>query len=110
MAFSMCALSGLGMLGVTTTVVGGFAGFVAALFVYVSMIGAVMPVTAARAMAPHGAIAGNASALMGTLQFGAGALGGVALCALQDGTALPMALVVALCGVGGLLVRRLLVK
>jgi hypothetical protein len=65
---------------------------------------------AARAMAPHGAIAGNASALMGTLQFGAGALAGVALGALQDGTALPMALVVAFCGVGGLVVRRLLVR
>ena len=74
------------------------------------MIGAVMPLTAARAMAPHGAIAGNASALMGTLQFGAGALAGVALGVLQNGTALPMALVVAFCGVGGWVVRRLLVR
>jgi DHA1 family bicyclomycin/chloramphenicol resistance-like MFS transporter len=47
---------------------------------------------------------------MGTLQFGAGALAGVALGALQDGSALPMALVVALCGAGGWVVRRLLVK
>ena len=61
-------------------------------------------------MAPQGAMAGNASALMGKLQFGSGALVGVALGALQNGTALPMALVVALCGMGGWLVRRLLVK
>jgi DHA1 family bicyclomycin/chloramphenicol resistance-like MFS transporter len=74
------------------------------------MIGAVMPLTAARAMAPHGAIAGNASALMGTLQFGAGALAGVALGALQNGTALPMALVIALCGAGGFVVRHFLVR
>jgi DHA1 family bicyclomycin/chloramphenicol resistance-like MFS transporter len=47
---------------------------------------------------------------MGTLQFGAGALAGVALGALHNGTALPMALVIALCGAGGLVVRRLLVK
>jgi DHA1 family bicyclomycin/chloramphenicol resistance-like MFS transporter len=47
---------------------------------------------------------------MGTLQFGSGALVGVALGALQNGTALPMALVVALCGAGGWLARRLLVK
>jgi DHA1 family bicyclomycin/chloramphenicol resistance-like MFS transporter len=110
MAISISALSGLALLAVTSSGFGGFTAIVTALFVYVSMIGAVMPLTAARAMAPHGAIAGNASALMGTLQFGAGALAGVALGALQDGTALPMALVVALCGAGGWLVRRLLVK
>ena len=109
-AVIISALSGMALLAVTTTGVGGFAAIVATLFVYVSMIGAVMPLTAARAMAPHGAIAGNASALMGTLQFGAGALAGVALGALQNDTALPMALIVALCGAGGWVVRRLLVK
>jgi DHA1 family bicyclomycin/chloramphenicol resistance-like MFS transporter len=110
MALTISAVSGLALLAVTMTGFGGFAAIVATLFVYVSMIGAVMPLTAARAMAPHGAIAGNASALMGTLQFGAGALAGVALGALQDGSALPMALIVALCGMGGWVVRRLLVR
>jgi DHA1 family bicyclomycin/chloramphenicol resistance-like MFS transporter len=109
-ALTISAVSGLALFAVTTTGVGGFAAIVATLFVYVAMIGAVMPLTAARAMAPHGAIAGNASALMGALQFGAGALAGVALGALQDGTTLPMALVVAFCGLGGWVVRRLLVK
>ncbi|MCA3279538.1 MAG: multidrug effflux MFS transporter [Roseomonas sp.] len=109
MALSISAVSGIALLGVTMTGLGGFAAIIVALFVYVSMIGAVMPLTAARAMAPHGAIAGNASALMGTLQFGSGALAGVALGALQNGTALPMALVIALCGAGGWLVRRFLV-
>jgi len=110
MALSISAVAGLALLGVTVTGFGGFAALIVTLFAYVSMIGAVMPLTAARAMAPHGAIAGNASALMGTLQFGAGALAGVALGALQNGTALPMALVIALCGVGGWVVRRLLVR
>lgn len=109
-ALSISAVSGLALLGFTSSGFGGFAALIVALFVYVSMIGAVMPLTAARAMAPHGAIAGNASALMGTLQFGAGALAGLALGALQNGTALPMALVIALCGAGGFVVRRLLVK
>ena len=108
-AIGISAISGAVLLLVTSTGLGGFPAIVAALFAYVSTIGAVMPLSAARAMAPHGAIAGNASALMGTLQFGSGALVGVALGALQNGTALPMALVVALCGVGGWLVRRLLV-
>ncbi len=109
-AISISALSGAALLLTTLTGFGGFPAIVAALFVYVAMIGAVMPLSVARAMAPHGAIAGNASALMGTLQFGAGALAGVALGALQNGTALPMGVVVALCGVGGWLVRRLLVR
>jgi len=109
-ALTISAVAGLALLAVTITGFGGFAAIVATLFVYVSMIGAVLPLTAARAMAPHGAIAGNASALMGTLQFGAGALVGVAWGTLQNGTALPMALVVALCGMGGWVVRRLLVK
>ena len=109
-AISISALSGAALLLPTLTGFGGFPAIVAALFVYVSMIGAVRPLSVARAMAPHGAIAGNASALMGTLQFGAGALAGVALGALQNGTALPMGVVVALCGVGGWLVRRLLVR
>jgi DHA1 family bicyclomycin/chloramphenicol resistance-like MFS transporter len=109
-AIGISAISGALLLLATSTGFGGFTAIVVSLFLYVSTIGAVMPLTAARAMAPHGAIAGNASALMGTLQFGSGALVGVALGALQNGTALPMALVVALCGAGGWLARRLLVK
>jgi len=109
-AIGISAISGALLLLATSTGFGGFTAIVVSLFLYVSTIGAVMPLTAARAMAPPGAIAGNASALMGTLQFGSGALVGVALGALQNGTALPMALVVALCGMGGWLVRRLLVK
>ncbi|MCA3426077.1 MAG: MFS transporter, partial [Roseomonas sp.] len=109
-ALTISAVAGTALLGLTITGFGGFVALIVTLFAYVSMIGAVMPLTAARAMAPHGAIAGNASALMGTLQFGAGALAGVTLGALQNGTALPMALVIALCGVGGWVMRRLLVQ
>ena len=70
--------------------------------------GGVMPLTTALAMGPHGSVAGSASALLGTMQFGIGALVGLVLGALQDGTAVPMALVIAGCGVLGWCARRFL--
>jgi DHA1 family bicyclomycin/chloramphenicol resistance-like MFS transporter len=107
---TIAAGSGLALLAVAATGAFGFAGIVAALFCYVAMIGAVMPLTVALGMAPHGKMAGNASALMGTLQFGIGAAVGGVLGVLQDGTALPMAGVVAACGVAGWVARRVLVR
>jgi DHA1 family bicyclomycin/chloramphenicol resistance-like MFS transporter len=47
---------------------------------------------------------------MGTLQFGIGAAVGAVLGVLQDGTALPMAGVIAACGVAGWTARRVLVR
>jgi len=56
-------------------------------------------------MTPQGHAAGSASALIGTLQFVLGALAGWLVGALHDGTALPMAAVMALCAAAGLAVR-----
>ena len=56
-----------------------------------------MPNTTALAMAPHGAVAGSASALLGTVQFVLGASAGALLGALGNGTAVPLAAVVAGC-------------
>jgi DHA1 family bicyclomycin/chloramphenicol resistance-like MFS transporter len=107
---AIAAASGLGLLAVAVTGAFGFAGIVVALFCYVAMIGAVMPLTVAPAMGPHGRMAGNASALMGTLQFGIGAAVGGVLGVLQDGTALPMAALIAACGVAGWTARRVLAR
>ncbi len=103
-------LAGLALLGVAATGIGGFAGLLAALFCYVAMVGAVMPLTVALGMGPHGAVAGSASALMGTLQFGIGASVGALLGVLQNGTAVPMAAVIAGCGVAGWTARRVLAR
>jgi DHA1 family bicyclomycin/chloramphenicol resistance-like MFS transporter len=65
-----------------------------------------MPNTTALAMAPHGAIAGSASALLGTLQFVLGATAGALVGALGNGTAVPFAAVIAACGLGAFLVHR----
>jgi DHA1 family bicyclomycin/chloramphenicol resistance-like MFS transporter len=107
---TVAAASGLVLLAVTATGAFGFAGIVVALFCYVAMIGAVMPLTVALAMGPHGRMAGNASALMGTLQFGIGAAIGGVLGVLQDGTALPMAALIAACGMAGWTARRVLAR
>lgn len=101
-------LAGLSLLFVTVTGIGGFAALLVTLFCYIAMIGAVMPLTVALGMGPHGAVAGSASALMGTLQFSIGAGAGALLGALQNGTAVPMALVIAGCGVAGWTARRVL--
>lgn len=102
--------AGLALLATVATGIGGFAALVVTLFFYVATIGAVMPLTVALGMGPHGAVAGSASALMGTLQFGIGASVGALLGVLQDGTAVPMAAMIAGCGVAGWTARRILVR
>jgi len=48
-------------------------------------------------MSPYGAVAGSASALMGTLQFVLGAASGSLVSAFSNGTAVPFAAVIAGC-------------
>lgn len=68
------------------------------LFVCIASLGCIIPNASACAMNGQGARAGSASALMGCLQFsvaaGAAALVGI----LHDGSAMPMAMVITLCG------------
>jgi DHA1 family bicyclomycin/chloramphenicol resistance-like MFS transporter len=77
---------------------GGFAGILVPLFFFIACHGFVMPNTTALAMAPHGHVAGSASALLGTLQFVLGAAAGAAVGVLGNGTAVPFAAVIAACG------------
>ena len=67
----------------------------------------IWPNTTALAMAPHGDVAGSASALLGTLQFVLGAVAGSLIGAFANGTAVPMAAVVAGCGATAFLANRL---
>jgi MFS transporter, DHA1 family, multidrug resistance protein len=76
---------------------GGFAGILVPLFFYIATHGFIMPNTTALAMAPHGAVAGSASALLGTVQFVLGASAGALLGVLGNGTAVPLAAVIAGC-------------
>lgn len=89
--------AGLVLLVDAYTGFGGFAGILVPLFFYIASHGFVMPNTTALAMAPHGTVAGSASALLGTVQFVLGASAGALVGALGNGTAIPLAAVIAAC-------------
>ena len=106
-ALCVTAAAGAALLAVAWTGAGGFPALLAPLFVYIASLGFVLPNVAAAALAPQGRHAGSASALLGMVQFGAGALIGTLLGALGAGTALPMAGLIAACGLSALAVFRL---
>lgn len=85
---------------------GGVWGIGVPLFCFIATIGIVLPNSAALAMAPHGANAGLASALLGVVQFGAGGLVVLLVGSLDNGTAVPMAAVMSLCAVSGFIFCR----
>ena len=80
---------------------GGLFGVLIPCVCYVAMNGAIQPLSAALALAPHPTRAGLASALMGTLQFVLAGLAALAVSSAQSPSALHMAAVIAFCGVGG---------
>jgi DHA1 family bicyclomycin/chloramphenicol resistance-like MFS transporter len=90
LALTVTAGSGLLLAAVTVTGSGGFVGMLIVLFCCVASVGLVLPNATAAAMAPFGKQAGSASALLGALQFAAGAGTGALISALHNGTALPM--------------------
>lgn len=104
------AFAGLALFAAAIFSLGGLLGLWLPLFVYIASLGTVLPNAAASAMAGEAHRAGTAAALMGTLQFVLGAITSGLVGALHDGTALPMAIIVAVSGVGGLAARLALVR
>jgi len=81
-----------------------FAGY-AMIFLYVSLLGIALPLGTIIAITPFGHMAGTASALLGTLQFGMGAVSGGLISFLHDGSAMPMALAIGIAGSAALVAR-----
>jgi DHA1 family bicyclomycin/chloramphenicol resistance-like MFS transporter len=104
------AAGGLLAVVVAATHVGGLAGIATALFLVASGIGFVMPNSTALALADHPEAAGTASALLGALQFVVGAVTAPLVGVFADGTALPMAVVIAVAGLGGLVALGVLTR
>jgi DHA1 family bicyclomycin/chloramphenicol resistance-like MFS transporter len=77
---------------------GGFLGILVPLFFFVSMNGFSFPNSTALAMAPHGKIAGVASALVGCLQFVVSGIASSLVSVLHDGTTFPMTFVMMMVG------------
>ncbi|VVP58931.1 Bicyclomycin resistance protein [Pseudomonas fluorescens] len=91
--------AGLALLAVTSMHTEQLWPLLIPLFICISSLGCILPNASACAMNGQGARAGSASAMLGCLQFsvaaGAAALVGV----LHDGSAVPMAMVISLCGI-----------
>jgi DHA1 family bicyclomycin/chloramphenicol resistance-like MFS transporter len=73
-------------------------------------LGLVVPATAVLSLDAHGAIAGTASALMGTLQFVTGALVMAVVGLFVDGSARPMVVGIAACAVTSLVIAWLTLR
>jgi len=93
------ALSGIALVVATEARLFGLVGIMVPLFFYLAAMGFVIPTATAAAMTPHGRVAGSASSLIGVLQFVFGAFVGTIIGTLQNGTAVPMSVAIAVCGI-----------
>ncbi len=96
-------LAGVALAAVAITSFGGLFGLLIPLFVCIAGVGLVGPNSSALAMEPYGRTAGSASAMLGVLQFAIGTLAGMLVGLLHNGTAVPMAGIIAACEVAALL-------
>jgi DHA1 family bicyclomycin/chloramphenicol resistance-like MFS transporter len=87
-------VAALGM-AVTSLLDLGLAGFIVPVWVLMAACGVSAPNAAAIALSRHGEAAGTASALLGSAQFLVGGLVSPLVGALNNGTAIPMALIIA---------------
>ncbi len=107
---AVIAIAGLALMVITSRATGGLLPVVVALFFYVGMMGLIGANAVAGALERFPEIAGSVSALLGATQFGFGALAGVVVGLLHDGTAAPMGLVIGTCGIAALAARLLLIR
>ena len=90
--------SGVAMLACVAGQVGGLAGVVVPMMVYIFGVGLLMPNAIAAAMEPHGRLAGMASSFLGSVQTLGSALAGYVVGLFYNRTPLPMAIAVAAAG------------
>lgn len=104
LASSLGVAAALALIGATGW--GGFPVLMGLLFLNLAVAGVISPNIAAVVMAPFGDVAGSASALLGTIQFGVGAVAGALVGLCHDGTARPMTFGIAACALASLIVWR----
>lgn len=94
------------LLAVVVTPLFSLGAFLVAMCLVLLSVGCTLANTTALALQPFVRQAGAASAMLGTLQLGSGALAGLMVGISYDGSAAPLALVVAGCAVLGALALR----
>jgi len=102
-------IGGLSLLAAVLTQVGLY-GVLLSLFMVVSSVGIVMTTGFSLAMQNQGKVAGSASGLQGVLTFISGALVAPLVGLGGEYTAVPMAIVIAVLGVGTVLCYALLIR
>ncbi|SRR5713226_6585651 len=100
---TVTGVAGLALLAVILIGGLGLAAVLLPIFVLVSSIGFVVPNAVALALSRHPEAAGTGSALLGVIQSGIGAAGAPLVGVAGIATALPMAVVIAISGVGAVL-------
>ncbi|MFY0407401.1 Bcr/CflA family drug resistance efflux transporter, partial [Solicola sp. PLA-1-18] len=86
--------AGVALVAVTLSGSGSVVLLMLPLAVVMAAVSLAMPNTPALALSRHGEVAGTAAALLGTVQFGVGALVAPLVGAFGEGTAVPMAAVI----------------
>ncbi|HEX3673672.1 MAG TPA: Bcr/CflA family multidrug efflux MFS transporter [Rhizomicrobium sp.] len=96
------ALAGVLLVIIAYLSLGGMIGLALALFVFVALNGAIMPMATGVSMRHYGLNAGMASALIGALQFGAATISSLVMGAFSPHSAVPMTAIMAGCAIAGL--------
>lgn len=81
--------------------------FTIVLFFLLASVGMILPGATAMALANQSKHTGSASAMLGTIQFTIAAFTSFAVGKFNDGSALPMALIIAACGILALVIFQL---
>lgn len=79
------------------------------LFLYIASLGMILPNATAGALSKQGAMAGTASALIGSLQYGLAAISSTLVSSLNNGTTLPVTLLIGFCGIAAFLIFTLFI-
>lgn len=104
------AVTGLAMIAAVALEAATIATILAPMILYMVGMGIVLPSAQAGAIGPFPTKAGAASSLIGATQYGIAAFVGLAVGWGFDGTAGPMALAIALSGVGALLAHLAMIR
>lgn len=106
----VAAVAGLWLAVDACTGFAGLLGLVLPLFVFVGAAGLIIANSIVGALNGFPQVAGAVSALIGALHYGSGIFGSGLVGSFADGTPRPMALVMAVCGVGSTVFAWLMVK
>ena len=106
---AMAACSGLALLYAACTETGDLIGIVIPLYFYMGAISCITSNSIALAIEGYPLKAGTVAAVFGANQFGIGAITGTAVGQFYDNTPIPMAAIIAACGVISLISSQLLV-